>query len=424
MNNNDWYQVGEEIKRQVQNAIDTNDFTELSKNISETVGQVVGDVSKGLNDVGKSLNDIGKNLNTVVNDTAESFKKGMQQATGSAVTTYQRPQQSPRKAPYVRPNLRPDPKLFNNTPPGSVSGILWIIAGLGLVGVGGLATLQSTLSVLVGAEAVTALALPATAATTGLAVSAYGASLKNRADRFKKYVGIVKEKLYCSVEELADKTGKSMRYVRRDLKRMMDKKMFLQGHLDKKESCFIASDAMYDQYLLTQKQYEEKLLLEDKEKANKQSGPVDDKVAKVLQEGRDYIAVIRKCNDEIPGEEMSGKLDKLEYLVTRIFARVEEEPSLASDMQKMLSYYLPTTQKLLEAYRDLDGQEVQVKNISETKREIEKSVDTINLACEGFLDDLFRERAWDIQSDISVLNTMIKQDGYIKSDFEKGVKEQ
>lgn len=419
MNNNDWYQIGEEIKRQVQNAVDTNNFTELSKNISETVGQALGDVGKGLNEVSKSINDIGKNLNTVVNDTTDSIRKGIQQ---SAQPDRQKWERYNGTIKSVKPNLRPDPKLFNNTPPGSVSGVLWILVGLGLAGLGGFATLSNAASVIFADASVSALALPATAATTGLAVSAYGASIKSRADRFKKYVGLVKEKLYCSIEELADKTGKSIRYVRKDLKKMMDKKMFLQGHMDKKGTCFIASDAMYDQYMLTQKQYEEQLLLESKE-AIRPAKATDSKVAKVLQEGRDYIAVIRKCNDEIPGEEMSEKLDKLEQLVTRIFARVEEEPALAYDMQKMLSYYLPTTQKLLEAYRDLDKQNVEVKNISETKREIEKSVDTINMACEGLLNDLFRDRAWDIQSDISVLTTMAKQDGYLKSDFNTVEKE-
>ena len=84
----------------------------------------------------------------------------------------------------------------------------------------------------------------------------------------------------------------------------------------------------------------------------------------------------------------------------------------------MLNYYLPTTQKLLEAYRDLEKQNVEVSNISKTKKEIEAAVDTINLAFEKFLDELFREKAWDIQTDISVLNTMLKQDGYLKGDFE------
>ena len=419
MSNNDWYQIGEEIKRQVQDAIDTNNFTELSKNIGETVGQALGDVGKGLNEVGKSINDIGKSLNSVVNDTTEGFKKGLQQGTQGQKQKWERYNGTLKSA---KPNLRPDPKLFNNTPPGSVSGVLCILAGLGLAGIGGWATLSNAASVIFADASVSALALPATAATTGLAVSAYGASLKSRADRFKRYVGLVKEKLYCSIEELADKTGKSIRYVRKDLKKMMDKKMFLQGHLDKKGTCFIASDEMYDQYLLTQKQYEEQLLLESKE-AIRPAKVTDSKVVKILQEGRDYIAVIRKCNDEIPGEEMSEKLDKMERLVTRIFDRVEEEPSLASDMQKLLNYYLPTTQKLLEAYRDLDKQNVEVKNISETKQEIEKSVDTINMACEGLLNDLFRDRAWDIQSDISVLTTMAKQDGYLKSDFNTVEKE-
>ena len=439
MNKNEWQQIGEDIKKQVQHAIDTNDFSQLSKSISETVNIAANDVSKSLNDVGKSINDIGKSLNDAVNDAAGSFQQGMRQAATSRtyVDRHEQRVQNKKQANavyYRKPNLRPNPQLFNNTPPGSISGPLWMLLGFGTMGISCLGILFGTIGVVtgVGVEAVTTLALSGTTAAAGGVLGTYGAGVTRRVERFRRYVDVVKDKLYCSIEDMADKVGKSKRYVRRDLKKMMQKGMFLQAHLDKKETCFIASDAMYKQYQLTQKQYEQ-AQIEEKEQARQKEDtkkPVessvetaDSKVAKVLEEGREYIRIIRECNDEIPGEEMSEKLDKLELLVTRIFARVEEEPELASDMQKMLSYYLPTTQKLLEAYRDLDKQDVEVKNISETKREIEKTVDTINIACEGFLDDLFRDRAWDIQSDISVLNTMLKQDGYIKSDFDKGEKE-
>lgn len=430
MNKNEWYQVGEDIKKQVQQAIDTNDFSELSKSIGETVGLAMGDVSKSLNDVSKGLNNIGKSINDAMSDAAGSFQQGVHQAS----TNIHNQQTNAKRQKweryngsvyYAKPNLRPDPKLFNNTPPGSVSSIIWMLAGFGAMGLGGWAAVHSTMGILLGAESVTALALPLAATTTGIGMGAYGAGLKRRVDRFKHYVEIVRDKLYCSIEDIADKTGRSPRYVRRDLKRMMQKGMFLQGHLDKKEKCFIASDSMYEQYMLTQKQYEEKLRLESKAETKeeiKMADPRDERTAHILEEGRAYIVMIRKCNDEIPGEEMSGKLDKLEMLVSRIFARVEENPDQAPELQKMLSYYLPTTQKLLEAYRDLDKQNIDVKNISDTKREIETTVDTINRAFEGFLDELFRDRAWDIQSDISVLNTMLKQDGYLKSDFEKGDK--
>lgn len=445
MNKSEWQQIGEDIKKQVQHAIDTNDFSELSKSIGETVNLAASDVSKSLNDVGKSINDIGKSINDAVNDAAGSFQKGMQQTSAHGYTTdrvnsYVHEQRAKnrrqeRAVYYRKPNLRPDPKLFNNTPPGSVSGLVWMVLGFGAMGISCLAAVQGALGILTGVETVTALALPITAATAGGVVGTYGASVTRRVERFRRYVDIVKDKLYCSVEDMAGKIGKSKRYVRRDLKRMMRKGMFLQAHLDKKETCFIASDAMYEQYQLTQKQYEQAQLEEKAQSDNNANSKkqietdtiktenADSRVTKVLEEGREYIRVIRKCNDEIPGEEMSEKLDKLELLVTRIFARVEEEPELASDMQKMLNYYLPTTQKLLEAYRDLDKQDVELKNISETKQEIEKTVDTINRACEEFLDELFRDRAWDIQSDITVLNTMLKQDGYIKSDFDKGEKE-
>ena len=44
-------------------------------------------------------------------------------------------------------------------------------------------------------------------------------------------------------------------------------------------------------------------------------------------------------------------------------------------------------------------------------KEIEATLDTLNTAFEKLLDSLFQEKAWDISSDISVLNTMLAQEG-------------
>ena len=126
---------------------------------------------------------------------------------------------------------------------------------------------------------------------------------------------------------------------------------------------------------------------------------------------------IRECNDAIPGEEISRKLDKMEKLVQRIFDEVRVHPEVAPELQKMMNYYLPTTSKLLDAYRELDKQPIAGENISNTKAEIEQTVDTLNVAFEKLLDSLFADRAWDISSDISVLNTMLAQEGLKEDDF-------
>ena len=41
----------------------------------------------------------------------------------------------------------------------------------------------------------------------------------------------------------------------------------------------------------------------------------------------------------------------------------------------------------------------------------------MNTAFEKLLDSLFEEKAWDVSSDISVLNTMLAQEGLTEDDF-------
>lgn len=101
----------------------------------------------------------------------------------------------------------------------------------------------------------------------------------------------------------------------------------------------------------------------------------------------------------------------------RIFAQVEKDPSCASELRKLMNYYLPTTEKLLRAYVELDKQPDVGENIRGPKREIEQTLDTINDAFEKLLDSLFRDMAWDISSDISVMKTMMAQDGLTESEL-------
>ena len=416
MNNDEWQQIGEDIRRQVQEAVDAGDFSRLSKTISDTVGLAIDGVGKSLNDV---VDGVGKSINEAVGGVEKSLNDTNRQ----------------RVIRRMKPNLRPDRRFFGK-PGGGVLGSVLMALGIGLCSIAIYTTFISLMTFLFSGESLAAVwKLSGIFWVAGFALTGGGITLKERVKRFKRYVSIVQQKLYCSIEELAGRTGRNKKFVLKDIKRMIRKGWFLQAHFDKQESCLIVSDEMYEHYRLTQNNYEqqEEWKRQEKERqAGRQAQPgaagnsrAEDadrnrtEYEKMLEEGQNYVRMIRRCNDEIPGEEMSEKLDKLELLVTRIFDQVEMEPELAPDMHKMLNYYLPTTQKLLEAYRDLDKQNLELNNISKTKKEIEDTVDTINQAFEKFLDELFREKAWDIQTDISVLHTMLKQDGYLEGDFEK-----
>lgn len=434
MDRNEWYRTGENIRDQVQHAVETGNFTNLGKNIGDTVNATLNSTVREMN---RTVETVGESVNRAVNSVGDGIGRAMETvgesighaagglggnagygAAGGPGGGAGRPSGSPyaNLPQYRRPNARLDTRLFQRTPQGSVSGWVYMGAGYGVMGISLLALIGSVGELVMYSASVVPVVISGIFTAAGLFLGTRGAHFIGRARRYKRYVGMVKDKLYCSIQDMAKRMGRSERFVVKDVKRMIQLGMFKQGRLDQKETCLIASNEMYDQYMLVQKDYEEqqkkleleKMADERKQQERERLG----QAAEVIEEGKNYVRLIRQCNDEIPGEEMSGKLDRLEILVTRIFDRVEEEPELAPELRKMLSFYLPTTKKLLEAYRDLDGQP-DLSNVAQTKREIESAVDNINEAFEKFLDELFREKAWDIQSDISVLHTMMKQDGLL-----------
>ncbi|MCD7745431.1 MAG: 5-bromo-4-chloroindolyl phosphate hydrolysis family protein [Lachnospiraceae bacterium] len=293
--------------------------------------------------------------------------------------------------------------------------------------------------------------------------------------RFRRYQEVIGGRTYCMIEELASGIGETSKFVKKDLKDMIRKGYFPVGYLDRKETLLITDQSTYQQYLRAEESYAQR---QSEQAANgsaggsgaygQTAGTGDNAYRKttdangngadahgkttdtgsnnegaygqtsgagertgasaqrspehqaLIDEGQKYIRYIRECNDRIPGEEVTAKLNRLELVVTRIFREAEKDPDSVSDLRKMMSYYLPTTRKLLDAYCDLEDQPVAGQNIESTRREIESALDTINTAFEKLLDDLYEEQAWDISSDISVLNSMLAQEGLTGKDFDRG----
>ena len=62
---------------------------------------------------------------------------------------------------------------------------------------------------------------------------------------------------------------------------------------------------------------------------------------------------------------------------------------------------------------------MQGENILNSKKEIEDTLDTLNSAFAKLLDNLFEDTAWDVSSDISVLQTMLAQEGLMEDGLKK-----
>ena len=222
---------------------------------------------------------------------------------------------------------------------------------------------------------------------------------------------------YADVSDLAKQVGISEEKIIAELRDLTKKGYFKQGHFDEQEKTFIADDKIYQQYLDTQANAA--VIRREAEQRAKEENVISPEVREVLDRGNEYIAEIRRLNDIIPGDEVSGKLARMENIITKIFAEVRAKPSLASNLSMFMDYYLPTTTKLINAYAEMDAQPVQGGNIQSAKKEIENSLDTINDAYENLLDSFFKEQALDVATDISVMKTMMKQEGLTPDDLEE-----
>jgi len=207
---------------------------------------------------------------------------------------------------------------------------------------------------------------------------------------------------------------------------MIDVGMFPEGHIDDRKTCFMLNNYSYEQYLKlmenmrkreTEEQSNSKEDIEKDKNKNKNYVSLSPEVRKAIDEGRQFVQKIRDANRDIPGEEISRKLDRLEEVTGKIYDYVETHPEKFPEIKKFTEYFLPTTLKLLDAYREFDYQPVKGDNISSAKKEIEDTMDTINSAFENLLDSLFEDAAMDISTDISVLETMIAQEGLAKKNL-------
>ena len=132
---------------------------------------------------------------------------------------------------------------------------------------------------------------------------------------------------------------------------------------------------------------------------------------KMVSEGQGALEEMRRLNDSIQDAAISAQIERLSQVSDKIFQQVQKNPSQLPQIRKFMSYYLPTTLKLLRAYDDMSRQGVQGENITGTMERVRGMMSTIVTAFERQLDSLFGDQALDISTDITVLDNMMAREG-------------
>ena len=229
----------------------------------------------------------------------------------------------------------------------------------------------------------------------GGAMLGCGLGMNRSMKRYAQYLAVMGDRPAMSVEELARVTGFSQRRVTKDLQAMFSKGFFGgKAYLNRELGYFFRSSQADEDWQRRQ------------EEAEEASAP-----PKEAEEGYSGILRnIRRANDRIADPVLSAKIDRLEEVTAKIFQAVEADPKKRSSIDTFLNYYLPTTQKLLDSYAEFEATGVEGANLGQAKDRIEKTMDSIVAGFEHQLDELYKMDAMNVDSDIRVMETMLRRD--------------
>lgn len=404
-------ELGDRIKEIIDTAVSTKDYRQMTEDIKQTVGQT-----------------INSTLNSAVDTGSEAIRNGLNSMFGSGNSEYhnktkefeerrRREREQERKKQEEEKAKERMLTLYDRNTGGRMKGMMLAISGGILASGMGLGTLVLSIFGTVGHMSSLVLGgtcFLAAGALAGVGLLTGGIKKLGKLERFQKYIGTLGTHTYCNFEQLSAAVGKPVKFVKKDVKKMISDGWFRQGHIDAQETCLITSNETYQQYTQTAKALEEKKQEEERRQAD-----LSPEVQEVLDKGNEFLDKIHKSNDAIPGVEISAKISRMELIVEKIFERAQKHPEIIPDLKKMMNYYLPMTVKLLDAYEEMDRMPVQGENIKSSKKEIEDTLDTLNQAFEKLLDSVFQDTTWDVSSDISVLHTLLAQEGLTDDDFAK-----
>ena len=364
--------------------------------------------------------DIPEQIRNAFKDALDSMDFGqLNQAIGDTVNT------ALDKVKQIKPQVRPKPLEIRVNKRGMVSGILFTV--FGSIGSVGFSVLALVLTAMVAIPLQSFAGWWAVGTLGSIALFFYvmlfvGIRNNCRIGRLKEYLKELKihGKGYCELERLEKNSSRSLKYIRKDLKKMLKLGMLPDARMDDQETCLLLNEETYQQYRLTQ----DSLIQRQQEQQKKQTrerevwdiqekSPAGESIAR----GREYMETLDRLRESIPDREMTGKLERLDAILEQLFEALKKQPDQVEELDQFMEYYLPTTVKLVTSYQEFAAVEFPGDNVKRAKKEIRHTLDTINGAFEKLLDDFYQDKTFDVLSDASVLQSMLAREGLTASEF-------
>ncbi len=219
----------------------------------------------------------------------------------------------------------------------------------------------------------------------------------------------IQDQSVLAVEDIVTALNKPQQTVAAEINHMIRKDYLPQARLVEGGDLLLIDHAAYkaykDNYMARTVPVKEHVPEIDEAEA-----PTDDDRATAMD---DYEKTLKEQRDRAHDYALKDKISALLKLLDAIRHAVNTDPGRVESLNKFVDYYTPTTIKLIERFLQFESSSVITEAIRKTMDDILRSLDKVIDGYEKLLDTLYKDDLLDLNAEMDVMETVMKQDGLI-----------
>lgn len=147
-------------------------------------------------------------------------------------------------------------------------------------------------------------------------------------------------------------------------------------------------------------------------------------VEEVLKDARNKVKFIKNKIDDIDDNDVKKYLEEISNTTNKIINTVSTNRKKIKQTEKFFTYYLPITIGIINKYDEIEDQKLSSRDVREFYKKANESLEEINSSFKKILNNLYESDIENAETDMKVLNNILKSDGFNEINVHKEDKDE
>ena len=135
-------------------------------------------------------------------------------------------------------------------------------------------------------------------------------------------------------------------------------------------------------------------------------------IDEVLKDARNKSKFISSKIGKVDDKDIKEYLTEICDTTNKIIDSVSKNKKKIKSTEKFFTYYLPITVGIINKYDEIENQNLSSKEVKEFYSKAKESLKEINNSFKKILNNLYSSEIENVETDMKVLNNILKSDGF------------